>query len=160
MNYLANRFYMGHGKGFGKTRLASFDNALLDSGVGNYNLVRLSSILPVQALDIQMSRIDLPLGSLLPIAYAEITTNDADDPAVAAIAIGVPKDKTKCCVIMEYEALGKTEPEALEIVKNMVKEAFHNRGWELDHIMETCASAHPERSGDYATAFACVAEWE
>lgn len=159
MSYLAEKFYVGHGRGYGKTRLVAFDDALLDAGVGNYNLVRLSSILPYQAIDNQQLKIDLPLGSLLPIAYAEITSDDADVNAVAAVAIGIPKDKTKCCVIMEHEALGETEPEALQIVVDMVRDAFNNRGWELGQYMATCASAHPERSGEYATAFACVAEW-
>lgn len=160
MTYLADKFYIGHGVGHGKTRLDSFDDALLDSGVGNYNLVRLSSILPYQALENQRHEIDLPLGSLLPIAYAEITSDDPDVSAVAAVAIGIPVDHDNCCVIMEYEALDKTQTEACEIVEKMVEDAFSHRGWELAHIMTTCASARPERSGDKATAFACVAEWE
>lgn len=162
MTYLADKFYIGHGVGYGKTRLDSFDDALLDSGVGNYNLVRLSSILPIGALNNQRLSVDLPLGSLLPIAYAEITSDDPDVAAVAAIAIGVPTDlgKDKCCVIMEHEALGETESEALDIVYGMVQDAFKHRGWEIAYTMETCASACPERSGEKATAFACVAEWK
>ena len=36
------------GKGFGKYALTSFDNALLDAGVGDYNLIKVSSILPAR----------------------------------------------------------------------------------------------------------------
>lgn len=160
MTYLADKFYMGHGEGHGKTRLDSFDDALLDSGVGNYNLVRLSSILPYRALEDQRHEIDLPLGSLLPIAYAEITSDDPDVNAVATVSIGVPVDHDNCCVIMEYEALDKTQAEAVHIVENMVEDAFKHRGWDLAFMMTTCASARPNSVEDKATAFACVAEWE
>ena len=37
------------GKGTGPTKLAAFDAALNDAGVANYNLIRLSSIVPPQS---------------------------------------------------------------------------------------------------------------
>ena len=36
-----------YGAGKGATTLAAFDAALLDAGIGNYNLIHLSSIIPV-----------------------------------------------------------------------------------------------------------------
>ena len=41
-----NIFFLCAGKSVGKTSLTSFDNALLMAGVGNTNLMRVSSILP------------------------------------------------------------------------------------------------------------------
>lgn len=40
------KIYIASGAGTGRTLLSAFDSALLDSGVANYNLVRLSSIIP------------------------------------------------------------------------------------------------------------------
>ena len=128
---------------------------MLNAGVGNYNLVRLSSILP---LDSTMKRdIELPYGALLPIAYAEISTNTAGERVSAAVAIGFPKEENACGVIMEYEGICSQEKAEL-IVADMVKEGFSKRGWTLDRIDMKSSSA--ESHGDYATAFACVAEWE
>ncbi|MCJ7816384.1 MAG: pyruvoyl-dependent arginine decarboxylase [Candidatus Aenigmarchaeota archaeon] len=35
-----------HGTGEGPTALAAFDKALYDAGIGNYNLIKLSSVIP------------------------------------------------------------------------------------------------------------------
>lgn len=144
------------GIGHGKYRITSFDNALCGAGVGNYNLVRLSSILPLGS--VECDKVGLPLGSLLPIAYAVQTGNKG--VISAAVAIGFPKlvDGEHCGVIMEYEG-ECTENEAQRIVENMVREGFEQRGWELDHIVSTSVQAWCADEG-YTTVFACVAEWE
>jgi len=40
-----NKFYLNAGLGHGDYSLTSFDDALLNAGVGNYNLLKVSSIL-------------------------------------------------------------------------------------------------------------------
>jgi arginine decarboxylase len=39
-------FFLVSGVGYGSTELTSFDAALLDAGIGDFNLVRMSSIMP------------------------------------------------------------------------------------------------------------------
>lgn len=46
-----------YGKGEGPTELASFDRALYDAGVGNYNLIELSSVIP-KSSEIVVKKID------------------------------------------------------------------------------------------------------
>ncbi len=43
------RIVVSHGTGEGPTPLAAFDSALLAAGVENYNLIRLSSVIPTGA---------------------------------------------------------------------------------------------------------------
>lgn len=152
--YYAKNYKMSSGTGYGKTRITAFDKALLEAGVGNYNLSRLSSILPVEAEP--KEEIDLKIGSLLPIAYAEMIAKDGEK-AQAAVAIGRPVDKNNVCVIMEYETTDDNE-NAVEIVIDMVKEGFEARGWELESIVWDGAEC-TAKDGEYAVAFACVAEW-
>lgn len=38
-----------YGSGQGSTKLAAFDHALWDAGIGNYNLIKISSIIPKNA---------------------------------------------------------------------------------------------------------------
>ena len=45
---MINHYYLGAGIGTGNTALNSFDNALVRAGIGNYNLLKVSSILPSQ----------------------------------------------------------------------------------------------------------------
>lgn len=153
-------YKISHGCGEGNHRITSFDSALLDAGVGNYNLVRLSSILPLES--VATDKVGLPYGSLLPIAYAVESTNVPDRMISAAIAIGYPadvhEDEERCAVIMEYEGECSKE-EAVEAVTAMVCEGFKERGWELGRI-EVSADSVRGQEGKWVTAFACVAEWE
>ena len=43
------RIYVAPGIGTGPTKLSAFDAALNDAGVANYNLIRLSSVIPPNA---------------------------------------------------------------------------------------------------------------
>lgn len=153
------KFYkISHGTGNGKQRITSFDSALIDAGVGNYNLVRLSSILPLDAK--REDKIQCALGSLLPIAYAAESTNVAGRQISAAVAIGFPieKDSEHCAVIMEYEG-ECAEEKAVDVVTNMVCEGFKERGWKLERIEVSSDTTFGPEDGSWATAFACVAEW-
>lgn len=40
------RIFVTYGKGEGATKLAAFDAALWDAGIGNYNIIKLSSVIP------------------------------------------------------------------------------------------------------------------
>lgn len=153
------RYKISTGIGQSKYRITSFDHALIGAGVGNYNLVRLSSILPLRSE--RSDNVGLPLGSLLPIAYAVQTGKEG--VISAAIAIGFPKqcDEAHCGVIMEFEGECSKE-EAKRIVENMVREGFEKRGWDLDRIDSVSVQADCSSCGydGYTTVFACVAEWE
>lgn len=153
---IANKFKISSGKGESKSPLVSFDKALLKAGVGNYNLVRLSSILPVGS--VHADKVDLEEGSLLPIAYSTISSDIEGDILISTIGVGFPKDKSKVGVIMEYSTKNTTVASAMKTLNSMIEEAFEERGWELDRIESTYASARvPEKK--HATTFACVAEW-
>ena len=153
-------YKISHGYGSGKQKITSFDSALLDAGVGNYNLVRLSSILPLKST--ATNKIGLPYGSLLPIAYAVESTDVPDRVISAAVAIGFPancpEDDERCAVIMEYEGECSKE-KAIETVTAMVCEGFKERGWEIGMI-KVSADCAIGKEGKWVTAFACVAEWE
>ena len=155
---IAKKYMINSGRGKSKHSLVSFDNALQDAKVGNYNLVRLSSILPAECQEVES--VDITEGSLLPIAYATIQSSTRGEWIASAVAVGFPKDKTKVGVIMEHSERG---PEAsanhvIEIVESMVEEAFTARNWELDRIM-ACGTDDFVNDDNVHTTFAFVAEW-
>jgi arginine decarboxylase len=51
------RLYITYGSGSGVTRLAAFDAALHSAGIANYNLIRLSSIVPPNS-DVVVGKVD------------------------------------------------------------------------------------------------------
>ena len=66
---LPKRFFLTSGSGEASTELNAFDAALLDAKIGDTNLVKLSSILPPWAEEIEPY--ELPKGSLVPLAYGD-----------------------------------------------------------------------------------------
>lgn len=142
-----NIFCLVKGASEGRTRLNAFDNALLNAGVGDTNLMRMSSILPPAAGQRGIEDIDLPKGGLIPLAYATIDSTTPGRYISSAIAVGIPEDDAEPGVIMEFE--DHSELENVEsIVRQMVIDAFEYRRRKLkeiksigiEHKVENCAS--------------------
>ncbi len=158
--YIATHYAMSKGVGRSTQRLPSFDKALLDAGVGNYNLVKLSSILPSECKEVSIGKITsfIKEGSLLPTAFATITSSIEGEKLASAVAVGIPVDKEKVGVIMEFSGLGIDKKDAENTVVEMVREAFWVRRWELDEIKYRAVDAVVGK-GETVSTFACIAEW-
>jgi len=132
------------GNGEGSMPLVAFDRALLAAGVGNLNLLKVSSILPPDAEP--LSRIAIPPGSLVPIAYGSISSQVPGEVVAAAVGIGIPPHGYG--VIMEYSGR-VSEAQAHEAVTRMVREALAVRRLETaqivvkttEHRVMTCGCA-------------------
>lgn len=57
------RLYLVAGKAEGSTPLNAFDNALLDAGIGDVNLIKVSSIVP-PGVEVVMDKPTLPRGGI------------------------------------------------------------------------------------------------
>ena len=113
----------GHAEG--GTALNAFDNALLDAGIGNINLIKVSSILPPDVPVVELPK--LKLGALVPTAYAAITSDTPGETVAAAVGYAVPDDPAKNGVIMEFHGVA-TRDEAERQIRAMLDEAFRVRG--------------------------------
>ena len=156
---IATKYVMTSGIGVSEGRLASFDKALLKAGIGNYNLVRLSSILPAHCINSTLKELrkDVAEGSLLPTAYSTITSELPGEHIASSIGYGLSDDPENVGVIMEYSNKGITADQARAKVQAMLEEAFAARGWTLK---ETHIVAEDAVAGDEAvTTFAAIAEW-
>lgn len=142
------------GIGEGSTRLNAFDNALYNAGVGNYNLLKVSSILPPMVKEEKV--VDVVAGGLLPIAYASKVETEIGKEVVAAVAVGIPKNPEEIGVIMEYSGFGDKK-QAEVIVKEMVREAMHNRNITIVDIK--CVSSSCLVNSDFCCVFSGIALW-
>lgn len=150
-----NYFFIHSGEGHASKSMTSFDLALLNAGVGNYNLVRVSSILPAGL--IETNHIPLPEGSPLHIAYASLTSNNPGTRISSAVSVGIPVDKSNVGVIMEHSAPIE-ESVCLQIVESMVKEAMYYRGYDIERIISTSCSSIVSNTG-YSSVFSGLAMW-
>jgi arginine decarboxylase len=132
-----NRFTLVTGFGEGKTKLNAFDAALLASGLGNLNLIKVSSILPPGAK--YQRKLEIPFGSLVPTAYGSISSIEPGELIAAAVAVGIPVADTFGVIMETSDFCSKSEIE--ERITEMVIEAFTLRNIEYQEI-KVCAVEH------------------
>ena len=149
---IPKRYFLTAAACEGKSALTAFDGALLKARVGNTNLLRVSSILPPGCVLDQ--DLVIPPGSLLPIAYGTITSDQKGAQIAAAVAVGIsiPDDFG---VIMEYEG-HCSQAEAELQVTNMLKEAFEMRNLPLNDV-KVAAAEHVVKN--IGCVFAAVPLW-
>ena len=82
-------YFLVCGASEGFTPLNAFDAALLRAGIGDTNLVKMSSIVPPRCQLI--APVPLPAGSLVPTAYASITSDIPGEIIASAVAVALPE---------------------------------------------------------------------
>ena len=107
------------GAGEGPTQLNAFDAALLAAGIGNLNLLKVSSILPPACM--YEESFAIPPGSLTPTAYGSVMSDQPQAEIAAAIGLGFCANDYG--VIMEYDGPGD-RANAEATVAAMVRHAF------------------------------------
>ena len=143
----------GHAEG--GTALNAFDNALLAAGIGNINLIKVSSILPPDVPVIELPKIKP--GALIPTAYAAMTSETPGERIAAAVGYAVPDDPARNGVIMEFHG-SATRDEADRVIRGMLDEAFRVRG-DTVREMKVFAIEHTvERIGCALAAITLLAE--
>jgi len=150
------KFFLVNGSSEGFSLLNAFDGALLASGVGDTNLVRMSSILPPGCEEIKPPPVPLPQGALVPTAYASLYSDVPGEVISAAVAIGIPKDENRAGLIMEYSARAE-EKVVLEQVKKMAEKGMEVRNRAIREIMAISATYKVVSIG---AVFAAVVLWD
>lgn len=100
------------GAGSGATALSAFDAALLAAGVGNYNLVRLSSVIPSHADVVRVDggqQLQGGWGDRLYCVYADARCLVPGEQAWAGIGWVSRTDGSGAGLFVEHEAHGRDE---------------------------------------------------
>jgi len=148
------KFTLLAGSGEAKTPLTAFDEALLVAGLGNLNLLRVSSILPPGSTYVET--LSIPEGSLTPTAYGEICSDIPGETIAAAVAVGIGVEgESEYGVIMEYSGRCSAA-EAEQRVREMAREALEKRGRRVGNILSKGAEHRVKNCG---CALAAVALW-
>jgi arginine decarboxylase len=149
-------FFLVSGSSEGFSLLNAFDGALLASGVGDTNLVKMSSILPPHCNELKPPPVPMPQGALVPVAYASLCSDVPGEVISSAVAIGIPKDVDRAGLIMEYSARAD-EDVVVERVKKMVEKGMEMRKREIKEIRSISASFRVVTIG---ATFAGVVLWD
>lgn len=149
-----SRYFLVSGAGEGYMPLNAFDQALLNAGVGDTNLVKMSSILPPDC-----ERIDpvlLPYGALVPVAFADMGSSTPGEWIAASVAIAIPVDPTLPGLIMEHHMVGRAA-ECEAIVREMAAQGFVYRNRELKEVVSISIEHQVSKHG---ATFAGVVLWD
>jgi len=147
-------YFLVSGASEGFTPLNAFDSALLCAGIGDTNLVKMSSIVPPHCRLI--SPVPLPPGSLVPTAYASISSDVPGELISSAVAVALPKEPHYAGLIMEYSARG-SKAEIEETVRQMAIEGMKLRMREIKDIKSIAIEHKVQKVG---ATFAAVVLWD
>ena len=149
---LPTHYAIVSGKGYSEYSLVAFDNALIDAGIGDYNLVKVSSILPANCQ--YESHIDIPHGSIVYAAYATATVSEGQKMSLA-VAVAVPSDVRENGVIFETSS---KDSNAEQIVNAMCCEAMKKRRKTIKNLKSSSIVINGKRSA-YVCGVSAVVMW-
>ncbi|MEO0216335.1 MAG: arginine decarboxylase, pyruvoyl-dependent [candidate division WOR-3 bacterium] len=111
---IPKRVFLTKGVGRHKEKLASFEAALRDAGIAQFNIVRVSSILPPGAKLVSkaMGLQYLSPGEIVYTVISECSTNEPHRLIAAAIGVAIPAEKNQYGYLSEYHSYGETESKA------------------------------------------------
>lgn len=108
------------GKAEGPSKLNAFDNALLNAGIGDVNLIKVSSILPKNTQIVELPQ--LTPGSMTNCVLSVKVSNNSGDLITAVIAVCTSVEDFGC--VVEHSGINKNpdtlKNEAIDMVKYMM----------------------------------------
>jgi arginine decarboxylase len=118
---------IGAATGVGPTAMSAFDAALRDLGVGDANLIRLSSVIPPRATLERTARVrkPIPWGDRLYCVYAVQHATEIGQHAAAGIGWVLRDDRSGAGLFVEHEAETAEEVECL--VRSSLADMTRNR---------------------------------
>ncbi|UCD85287.1 MAG: arginine decarboxylase, pyruvoyl-dependent [Deltaproteobacteria bacterium] len=106
-----SRLFLTKGIGRHREKLTSFEMALRNAEIANYNLVRVSSIVPPRCKIIPKSQgiKHLAKGQIVFCVLSENASNEPHRLIAASIGVAIPKDENIHGYLSEHESFGQTE---------------------------------------------------
>ena len=123
------------GKDEGPTKLNAFDNALSDAGIGDVNLIKVSSMLCGNTEIQQLPK--LKAGAMVNCVLSYVTSDKPGDSITAVVAIATG-DKLGC--VVETTGINKNEKELIDEANFMVKYMMEKRGVEIKELIVESAT--------------------
>src|SRR5690606_4553706 len=121
MRLIPRKLFLTRGVGVHKEKLTSFEMALREAGIAEFNLVRVSSIFPPGCRIVTREE-GMPLlqpGEIVFAVLAEMSTNEAGRRIASSIGVAVPADREKYGYLSEHHTYGETEQEAGDYAEDL-----------------------------------------
>lgn len=105
------RIFFTKGVGIHREKLTSFEMALRNAGIAQYNLVRISSIFPPQCTIVPREEgvKELRPGQVVFCVLSEASTNEPSRRVGSVVGVAMPADRSMYGYISEHHAFGQSE---------------------------------------------------
>ena len=118
------------------TKLNAFDNALTNAGIGDVNLIKVSSMLSENTEIKELPT--LKAGSMVNCVLSEITSDNPGDEITAVIGVAIG-DELGC--VVETNGINKKPEELVDEAKFMVTYMMEKRNVEIKELIIEKATA-------------------
>ena len=121
MRLIPRKLFLTRGVGVHREKLTSFELALRDAGIAQFNLVRVSSIFPphCQIVDRERGLQLLQAGEIVFSVLAEMSSNEPGRRMAASIGVARPADHDKYGYLSEHHSYGQTEQESGDYAEDL-----------------------------------------
>ncbi|PIR17360.1 MAG: arginine decarboxylase, pyruvoyl-dependent [Deltaproteobacteria bacterium CG11_big_fil_rev_8_21_14_0_20_49_13] len=124
MSNIPTQVFLTKGVGKHREKLQSFEMALRDAGIAQYNLVRVSSIFPpgCRIISRREGNLQLKPGQ---VVFCVLSDNATDEPhrlCAASVGLSIPKDRTHYGYLSEHHGFGQTEKQAGDYAEDLAAE--------------------------------------
>jgi arginine decarboxylase len=119
--FMPTKAFLTKGIGRHKEKLTSFEMALREARIAQYNLVRVSSIWPpnCELVSWEEGIANLSPGQVVFAVVAEASTNEPSRLATAAIGLAIPADPSHHGYISEHHAFGQRRESAGDYAEDL-----------------------------------------
>ena len=176
LNLIPTKVFFTKGVGRHKSKLGSFERALRDAGIAQFNLVEVSSIFPPNAKIVSKEEglKYLNAGQIVFVVMAKNSSNELNRMISASVGLAIPKDRSRYGYVSEHHSFGETAKTAGDYAEDLAAEMLastlglqshlewdeEKEVWKLnDKILMTSnitSTAVVEKSGEWTTVVAAA----
>lgn len=112
------------GRGYHKSKLGSFEQALRDAGIAQFNLVKVSSIFPPHCIEISPEEglKKLKPGQIVHTVMSRISSDEFNRLISASVGIAKPSDKKMYGYLSEHHSFGTKSEKVGEFSEDLAAE--------------------------------------
>ncbi|MBD3194283.1 MAG: arginine decarboxylase, pyruvoyl-dependent [Candidatus Lokiarchaeota archaeon] len=124
MSIVPKKVFFVTGKGYHKSKLSAFEEALRDAGIERFNLVSVSSILPPYCIEIEKENglKQLRSGQIVFTVLARASSNEFNRLICASIGVAKPADKGQYGYLSEHHTYGVKPEKAGDTAEDLAAE--------------------------------------
>ena len=124
MSLVPKKVFFTKGKGFHKSELGSFEQALRDADIEQFNIVQVSSILPPYCMEVDKEEglEELHAGQVVFTVLSRISSNEYNRLICASIGVAKPANKGAYGYLSEHHAFGVNPEKVGDFAEDLAAE--------------------------------------